>query len=90
MCVLYLSALVSEELPGVVDDLFVRQVGVRLLLTHTQHLPQSDAERPHVAGRGELSLGSQQMLDVRNTSQDQNDVLCKFLLRCKKTKWKQA
>lgn len=54
--VLYLSALVSEELPSVVDDLLVCEVGVRLLLTDTQHLPQSDAKCPHIAGRGELTL----------------------------------
>ena len=58
-CVLYLSALVSEELPGVVDDLLVCEVGVRLLLTDAQHLPQSDAERPHIAGRGEFTLRAQ-------------------------------
>lgn len=52
----YLSALVSEELPCVVNNLLVRQVGVRLLLTDAQHLPQSDSERPHVAGCGELPL----------------------------------
>lgn len=54
--VLYLSALVSEELPSVVDDLFICEVGVRLLLTNAQHLPQSDPKRPHVAGCGELTL----------------------------------
>lgn len=52
----YLSALVSEELSGIVDDLFICQVGVRLLLTNTQHLPQSDPKRPHVTGCGELTL----------------------------------
>lgn len=52
----HLSALVSEELPCVVNNLLVRQVGVRLLLTDAQHLPQSDSERPHVAGCGELPL----------------------------------
>lgn len=52
----YLSALVSEELPCVVNNLLVCQVGVRLLLTDAQHLPQSDSERPHVAGCGELPL----------------------------------
>lgn len=55
-CVMYLSTLVSEELPSVVDDLFVREVGVRLLLTNAQHLPQCDAESPHVTGCGELTL----------------------------------
>lgn len=59
----YLSALVSEELPSVVDDLFICEVGVRLLLTNTQHLPQSDPERPHVAGRGELTLGTHNHAD---------------------------
>lgn len=54
--VTYLSALVSEELPSVVDDLFVCEVGVWLFLTNAQHLPQSDPERPHVAGCGELTL----------------------------------
>lgn len=53
---MYLSALVSEELAGVVDDLFIREGGIRLLLTNAQHLPQSDSERPHVARRGELAL----------------------------------
>lgn len=53
---LYLSALVSEELPGVVDDLLVCEVGVRLLLTNAQHLPQSDPECPHITGCGELTL----------------------------------
>lgn len=53
----YLSALVSEELPCVVNNLLVCQVGVRLLLTYAQHLPQCDSERPHVAGCGELPLG---------------------------------
>ena len=55
VCV-YLSAVVSEELSSVVDDLLVSQVGVWLLLTHAQHLPQSHSERPHVTGRGELTL----------------------------------
>lgn len=53
---MYLSTLVSEELPSVVDDLFVREVGVWLLLTNAQHLPQCDAESPHVTGCGELTL----------------------------------
>lgn len=55
-CITYLFALVSEELAGVVDDLFICEVGVRLLLTNAQHLPQSDPKRPHVAGCGELTL----------------------------------
>lgn len=55
----YLSALVSEELPCVVNNLLVCQVGVRLLLTDAQHLPQCDSERPHVAGCGELPLETQ-------------------------------
>lgn len=53
---MYLSALVSEELASIVDDLFIREGGIRLLLTNAQHLPQSDSERPHVARRGELTL----------------------------------
>lgn len=52
----YLSALVSEELPGVVNNLLICKVGVRLLLTDAQHLPQRDPERPHVAGCGEFTL----------------------------------
>lgn len=60
---MYLSALVSEELPSVVDDLFVREVGVRLLLTNAQHLPQGDPKCPHVAGRGELTLGRHKHAD---------------------------
>lgn len=55
MCA-YLSALVSKELAGVVDDLFIGEIGVRLLLTDAQHLPQSDSERPRVAGGGEFTL----------------------------------
>lgn len=53
---MYLSALVSEELASIVDDLFIREGGIRLLLTNAQHLPQSDSERPHVTRRGELTL----------------------------------
>lgn len=55
---MYLSALVSEELASIVDDLFICEGGIRLLLTNAQHLPQSDSERPHVARRGELTLWS--------------------------------
>lgn len=55
-CEMYLSALVSEELASIVDDLLIREGGIRLLLTNAQHLPQSDSERPHIARRGELTL----------------------------------
>lgn len=61
----HLSALVSEKLPGVVDDLLVRQVGVRLLLTDAQHLPQSDSEGPHVAGGGELTLETRRRTRIK-------------------------
>lgn len=61
--VLYLSALVSEKLPSVVDDLFICEVGVWLLLTNTQHFPQSDPECPNIAGRGELTLGTHEHTD---------------------------
>lgn len=54
----YLSALVSEELPSVVDYLFICEGCVRLLLTNAQHLPQSDSECPHIAGCGELTLNT--------------------------------
>lgn len=52
----YLSSVVPEELSSIVYDLFISQVGVGLLLTHTQHLPQSHTKRPHVTGCGELPL----------------------------------
>ena len=52
----YLSLLVPEELAGVLDDLLVVELGVRLLLAEGQHLPHRHPEGPHVAGRGELTL----------------------------------
>lgn len=52
----YLSALVSEELSSIVNDLLICEVRVRLLLTNAQHLPQSDSKRPHIAGCGEFTL----------------------------------
>lgn len=52
----HLSALVPEELARVLDDLFVGQQAVRLLLTQSEDFPQRHAKRPHVARRGELPL----------------------------------
>lgn len=52
----HLPALVPEELPGVLDDLLVRQLGVGLLLAEGERLPQGHPEGPHVARRGELAL----------------------------------
>lgn len=54
--VAHLSSLVPEELASVLDDLLVGQQAVGLLLAQREDLPQGDAERPHVAGRGELTL----------------------------------
>lgn len=62
-CAMYLSALVSEELPSIVDDLFICEVGVWLLLTNAQHLPQGDSKCPHITGRGELTLGTHRHTD---------------------------
>lgn len=53
---MYLSALVSEKLSCIVNDLFVGHVTVRLLLTHTEHLPQRHAKCPNVTRRRELAL----------------------------------
>lgn len=53
---LYLSFLVPEELPRVLYDLLVVELGVRLLLAEGQHLPHRHPEGPHVAGCGELTL----------------------------------
>lgn len=52
----HLSALVPEELASVLDDLFIRQQTVGLLLTQGEDLPQGDTKRPHVASCGELAL----------------------------------
>lgn len=52
----HLLALVPEELSRVLDDLLVRELGVRLLLTQSQDLPQSHTVGPHVTGHGELPL----------------------------------
>lgn len=56
LCDAHLLALVPKELSCVFDDLFVRELGVGLLLTQSENLPQSHAECPHVTGHGELSL----------------------------------
>lgn len=56
----HLSALVPEELSGVLDDLLVGQQAVRLLLAQSEDLPQRDPERPHVARSGELTLQGRQ------------------------------
>lgn len=69
----YLSALVSEELSSIVNDLFICEVGVWLLLTNAQHLPQSDSKRPHIAGCGEFTLRANK--PHRKTFQHQN-ILC--------------
>lgn len=53
----HLSALVPEELASVLYHLFVGQQTVGLLLTQGEDLPQRDAKRPHITGRGELALG---------------------------------
>lgn len=52
----HLLALVPEELAGVFNDLLVRELRVRLLLTQRQDFPQSHCERPHITGHGELPL----------------------------------
>lgn len=52
----HLPALVPEELPGVLDDLLVRQLGIGLLLAEGESLPEGHPEGPHVARRGELAL----------------------------------
>lgn len=50
-----LAFLVPEELASVLYDLFVSQLGVRLLVTEGQGLPQRHPKCPHVTGCGELS-----------------------------------
>lgn len=52
----HLAALVPEELPCILDDLLVCQLPEGLGPAEHQHLPQGHAEGPHVAGRGELPL----------------------------------
>lgn len=56
----HLSALVPEELASVLDDLFIRQQTVRLLLTQGEDLPQGDTKCPYIAGCGELALRTRQ------------------------------
>ncbi len=56
----HLSALVPEELASVLNDLFVGEQTVGLLLTQSEDLPQGDTKCPHVTGRGELTLVSRQ------------------------------
>lgn len=52
----HLLALVPEELACVFNDLLVRELGVGLLLTQSQDLPQRHPECPHITGHGELTL----------------------------------
>lgn len=52
----HLFALVPEELACVFNHLFIREVGVRLLLAKSQNLPQSHPECPHVTSHGEFTL----------------------------------
>lgn len=59
LCDAHLLALVPEELACVFNDLLVRELGVGLLLTQSQDLPQSHPECPHVTGHGELTLREQ-------------------------------
>lgn len=49
-----LSPLVSEEFAGVLDDLFIRQQAVGLLLTQSEDLPQSYSKCPHITSCCEL------------------------------------
>lgn len=69
MCVyvcVYLSSLVSKELPCIVDDLFISHVTIGLLLTHTQHLPQSHPKRPHITGCSKLTLIKIRIIKILN------------------------
>lgn len=69
----HLSSLVPEELASVLDDLFVRQQAVGLLLAQGEDLPQRDAEGPHVAGRGELTL--QKVMEAGRQRQARSQML---------------
>lgn len=44
----YLLALVSEELPGILDDLLIGELAVGLLLAQHEHLPQRHPKGPDI------------------------------------------
>lgn len=52
----HLPPLVSEELPGVLDDLLVRKLGVGLLPAEGERLPQRHPKRPRVTRGREFAL----------------------------------